>query len=511
MAVDPILKLRGIKKSFGSVVAIDFADFDLMAGEIHVLAGENGAGKSTLMNIIAGVFQPSDGEIYLSGKKVTIRSPLEAMRHGISIVHQEIAMCPDVSVMENIMMPLINAGSSFWMDYAAIRKRAVETLRLLADIDPDQEVGKLSISQQQLVEIARALTQDCRILILDEPTAALTQPETDVLFQIMKQLKSKGIGIIYISHRMSEIFAHCDRITVLRDGRYISTDLVCDVTPDEVIRKLIGTEVGALYPAKAGPGNTDGLLSVTGLGDGARVLDVGFTVRRGRIHGLSGLIGSGRTETLQCIAGLKAAQTGRMLIGARPFKPRRYRDAIDNGIVYLSENRKVDGVFLNLSIAQNISALDLSAVSTLGRQFLSRRKERALAADLAVMLKLKHASLDDNVSELSGGNQQKVSLAKLLAVAPRMLLLDEPTRGIDINAKSEIHHLLRKLADQGIGILIVSSEISEITGICDDVTVLSEGRSLGTLSDADVTEEAIIAYEAVSVRGMANAALADAK
>ncbi len=322
----------------------------------------------------------------------------------------------------------------------------------------------------------------------------------------MNELKAKGIGIIYISHRMSEIFAHCDRITVLRDGNYISTDRICDVTPNEVIRKLIGTEVGALYPAKARLGNTEELLIVNNLDDGDRVHDVSLTVRRGRIHGLSGLIGSGRSETLQCIAGLRATHAGEVIVEDEHFKPRKYRDAINKGIVYLSENRKTDGVFLDLSIAQNISAMDLSAVSKFANQFINRRKENALFREFGDILKLKCASVNENVSNLSGGNQQKVGIAKLLAIAPKILLLDEPTRGIDINAKSEIHYLLRQLADEGIGILVVSSEISEIAGICDDVTVLSEGRSVGLLKDTEVTEEAIIQHAAVSVQEIADAA-----
>lgn len=506
MVVDPILKLRDIKKSFGQVVAIKNANFDLLPGEIHVLAGENGAGKSTLMNIIAGIHMPDGGDIILNDKKVKIHSPLDAMQNGIAIVHQEIAMCPDVAVMENIMMPLINAKGGFWMDFKGTRERAAEKLSLLADIDPDMETGNLSISQQQLVEIARALTQDCQILILDEPTASLTQTETDTLFRIMNELKAKGIGIIYISHRMSEIFAHCDRITILRDGSYISTDRISDVTPNEVIRKLIGTEVGSLYPEKAAPGETEELLVVNNLDDGDRVHDVSLTLRRGRIHGLSGLIGSGRSETLQCIAGLGAAHTGEVVVENERFKPQKYLDAVNKGIVYLSENRKTDGVFLDLTIAQNISAMDLSAVSRIANQFISHRKENALSREFGDILKLKRASVNENVSNLSGGNQQKVGIAKLLAIAPKILLLDEPTRGIDINAKSEIHHLLRQLANEGTGIIVVSSEISEITGICDDVTVLSEGRSIGLLKDADVTEEAIIQLAAVSVQEIADTA-----
>ena len=512
MAADPLLELRDIRKSFGSVVAVNNASFNLVQGEIHVLAGENGAGKSTLVNIIAGIVRPDSGEILLRGKRVEMQGPLDAMRHGIAFVHQEIAMCPDVSVMENIMMPRINAESGFWMNYKGTRKKAVEALHLLADIDPDMETRKLSISQQQLVEITRALTQECDILILDEPTAALTQNETDTLFHIMNQLKAKGIGIIYISHRMSEIFAHCDRITVLRDGTYISTDRISDVTPDDVIRKLIGAEVGALYPPKArkNDSGSEEIMSVRGLSDGDRVRDVSFSVQRGRIHGLSGLIGSGRTETLECIAGLRPTRAGETLVGGESFHPRKYRDAINKGIVYLSENRKSDGVFLDLPIMQNIPAMDLLAVSRFAGQFLSQRKETELANELGKVLNLKRASITDDVSNLSGGNQQKVAIAKLLAVVPKILLLDEPTRGIDISAKSEIHHLLRRLADEGIGVVVVSSEISEITGICDDVTVLSEGSSAGTLKDAGVTEEAIIQLAAVSVKKNASLAKADA-
>lgn len=488
---EPILSLRGISKSFGGINALNGVDFDLLPGEIHALAGENGAGKSTLMNIIGGVHTPNEGTITLRGRQVTIGTPLQAQKLGIAIVHQEIALCPDVSVAENVLMPFVNSSRSLFVDYAALRSKAKATLRQLTDISPEVLLGSLSISNQQLVEIARALTLDCEILILDEPTAALTQSEAASLFRVMHDLKARGIAIIFISHRTSEVFSQCDRVTVLRDGKFISTDTVADVTPDEVIRKLVGREISALYPAKRTSSHSEVLLDVRGLGDGSRIADVSFELKRGEILGLAGLIGSGRTETLQCLCGLRAATEGKVTLRGTSFAPANYSDAVKQGIVYLSENRKADGVFLDLSIAQNISALDLNQVSTPYR-FVDRRKETSQADALSRRMNIKAVSTGQRVSELSGGNQQKVAIAKLLSVAPKIMLMDEPTRGIDVSSKAEIHQLLRRLADEGIGVLVVSSEVQEIIGLCDRILVMYEGRVSGTLDGAQINEDAIV-------------------
>ncbi len=488
---EPVLSLRGVSKSFGDIRVLSDIDFDLMPGEIHAIGGENGAGKSTLMNIIAGIHRPDTGTVSLRGKPVSISSPVTAQKLGIAIVHQEIALCPDVSVAENVMMPLINASRSPFVNYRAIRRKAAEILGRFTSVSPEARLGSLSISSQQLVEIARALSLECEILILDEPTAALTQSEAELLFGVMRELKQRGIAIIFISHRTSEVFAQCDRVTVLRDGRVVATSPVSEMTPDMMIRHLVGREVSTLYPPKPQGPPGEVLLHVADLSDGSRINDVAFSLRRGEILGIAGLIGSGRTETMECLCGLRPIASGQIELLGKPFAPRRYPDAIQRGLVYLSENRKSDGVFLSMPIDQNISALDLGAVSTVYR-FIDRGKEFRQAQEATRRLGIKSAGTGQRVSELSGGNQQKVAIAKLLAVGPKVVLMDEPTRGIDVNAKAEIHRLLRQLADDGIGVVIVSSEIQEIVGLSDRVLVMYEGRPRGTLEGGAVTEDNIV-------------------
>lgn len=489
---EPILELKNICKNFGKIEVLKDVSLKVNAGEIHALAGENGAGKSTLINIIGGIHQATSGEIYIQGKSVKIGSPLDAQDHGISLVHQEVALCPDVTVAENIMMAQIGRNSSFLVNYRNVRREAEQTLQKLTDISPDTILGTLSISNQQLVEICRSLHTECEILILDEPTAALTQSEADALFEILKRLRESGIAIIYISHRMSEIYEICDQITVLRDGHLIATDRVSDVTPDEVVHKLVGQKFESLYPLKAQEQTTEALLQATDLSDGLMLKGVSLELRRGEVLGIAGLIGSGRTELLELICGLRNRESGTVsLENGEPFAPSDYTEAVHRGVVYLSEDRKVNGVFLDLSVAFNTSSLDLSQVaSRFG--ILDRQKEIDQAESLGKKLNLKCASVNQKTTELSGGNQQKLAIAKLLSVDPNIVLLDEPTRGIDVGAKVEIHALLRDLANAGIGVLVVSSELSEVIGLCDRVLVLSEGRLTGTLTGEELTEDNLV-------------------
>jgi len=487
------LEVRNVSKAFGPVQALQDVSFSLRRGEVHALMGENGAGKSTLMNIIDGILRADAGEIRFQGKPVSIASPEEAQALGIGLVHQEIALCPDVSVAENISMASTNRRRRLWMNYRAVGRKASEVLASLADdIDPEAPVGSLSISQQQIVEIAKALTLDCSVLILDEPTAALTEREAAKLFGIMADLKRRGISIIYISHRMAEIFAHCERITVLRDGRYVCTEEVSATTPQEIVRRMVGRELGDLYPAK-NPASVSAsvLLDAERLDDGRRFADVSLRLRRGEILGIAGLIGAGRTEIALALCGLRPLRAGRVLLEGRDVTPRHYADSIANGIVYLSEDRKGAGVFVDLPISQNVSALDLKRVAKHG-WFVSRSKERSQAGRLGDQLNLKRGSLDDSVSTLSGGNQQKVALAKMLSVDPRVIVLDEPTRGVDVGAKAEIHRILRGLADKGTGIVAISSELPELIGLCDRVVVIHDGRVAGEVSGAAMTEENIM-------------------
>ena len=488
---EPVLTIHGVTKHFGAVKALTEVDFTLERGEVHALCGENGAGKSTLMSIIAGVLQPTEGEIRVDGKAVRIASPAAAQTLGIGLVHQEIALCPDATVAENMFMAATNRRRTPFMNYRALERDAQAVMNRLAAIDVRRKVADLPISSQQLVEIAKALTLDCRVLILDEPTAALTETEAQQLFSIIRDLKANGISIIYISHRMAEIFSLCDRVTVFRDGRYVCTDRIADITPDDVVRRMVGREITQLYPDKLGtePGAT--ILEVDHLGDGLRFEDVSFDLRKGEILGIGGLIGSGRTEIAEGICGLRPRTAGTVHLHGEVQALRSYSDAVKAGIVYLSEDRKGSGVFLDLSIAQNISVLDLkSLTSPLG--LLNGRAEAALAEDFAKRLAVRMGGIDAPVKSLSGGNQQKVAIAKQLAVKPKVILMDEPTRGIDVGAKTEIHRLLRELARSGIGIVVISSEMPELLGLCDRVLVVREGRIAGELGADEMTEEAVI-------------------
>lgn len=493
MNSDLILEIRNLSKSFGPIHALRGVDFELRKGEVHAIAGENGAGKSTLMNVIDGILRPDSGEIRFDGKPVEIASPAIAQRLGIGFVHQEIALCPDITVAENIFMATTNVSRSPLMNYTDLEHKARQVLHRLADIDPTALVRSLSISQQQLVEIAKALTLDCRVLILDEPTAALTEKEAQILFDIMRNLVSQGISIIYISHRMVEIFDNCDRVSVFRDGQYIVTRDVADTTPTEIVNAMVGRVIDKLYPEKQPQADKtdETILSVRNLTESRRFRNISFDLRKGEILGLAGLIGAGRSEIVKGICKLEGEVTGEVRLKGRRLETTTYKDSIREGVVYLSEDRKGDGLFLEMSIAENVSALKLSQVAA-PKGIINDRLEAGLARRLGAMLNLKCGHVGEPVSNLSGGNQQKVAIAKLLSVNPEVIFLDEPTRGVDVGAKSEIHRILRDLAREGVGIVMISSELPELIGVCDRVLVVREGQISGELAGNDMTEENIM-------------------
>ena len=488
-----ILRITGLTKSFGSIHALRGVDFELRRGEIHALAGENGAGKSTLMNVIDGIVKPDSGEIWLDGAPVNITSPAMAQKLGIGFVHQEIALCPDVTVAENIFMGAIDASRSLLMDYRSLETRAAAILHRLGDIDPTALVRTLSISQQQLVEIAKALTLDCRLLILDEPTAALTEREAQVLFEIMHKLAAQGISIIYISHRMVEIFDNCDRVTVLRDGQYITTMNVAETTPAEVVSAMVGRVLDSLYPPKLGADERSGeiILEVCALSERQRFSDISFQLRKGEILGLAGLIGAGRSEIVKGICRLEGEVTGEVRLHGRRLQLNHYAESIAEGMVYLSEDRKGNGLFLDMSIASNVSALKLEQVA-FAAGIIDERAETGQAERLGARLNLKCGHVGQPVSSLSGGNQQKVAIAKMLSIGPTVIFLDEPTRGVDVGAKAEIHRILRELARSGVGIVVISSELPELIGVCDRVLVVREGRLAGDVTGEEMTEDRIM-------------------
>ncbi|HYD05281.1 MAG TPA: sugar ABC transporter ATP-binding protein, partial [Reyranella sp.] len=454
---DLVLKLSKVCKSFGPVQALRGVDFELRRGEIHAIAGENGAGKSTLMNIVDGIIRPDSGQIFFEGARVEIESPAMAQRLGIGLVHQEVALCPDVSVAENIFMSATSVSRALFMDYKEIESRAKAALVALCDLSPATLVRDLSISQQQLVEIAKALTLDCRVLILDEPTAALTEKEAKILFGIMRRLADQGISIIYISHRMAEIFDNCDRVTIFRDGQYVMTGEIRDMTPATVVAAMVGRVIGELYPGKQAKHerSDEVILAVRNLTQPSRFKNVSFDLKRGEILGLAGLIGAGRSEIVKGICRLEGEVSGEVRLNGSPLRLRHYRDSIDQGIVYLSEDRKGDGIFLDMPIVANVSALSVEQVAT-RYGFLDEARETEQAIRLGRSLNLKYGDIRQPAAALSGGNQQKVAIAKMLSVNPKVIFLDEPTRGVDVGAKAEIHRILRQLARDGVGILVIS-------------------------------------------------------
>ncbi len=491
MAKDASLAAKGIKKNFIGTQALKGVDFTLYGGEIHALVGENGAGKTTLMNIICGVYRPDAGEIYLSGQKVNIKNPYDAQQLKISFVHQEVALCDDVTVAENIFMPSINQSKRFRVNYKRLFKEAQKVLEPLANIRPNRKVRDLGMSQRQIVEIARALSLNCKILVLDEPTSALSESDAKALFKILHDLKSKGISIVFVSHRMSEVFSQCDRVTVLRDGNYLGSYLIKDVTKKEIVNKMVGREIDDTFPDKNDIDCSDKniLFEIRDFSD-TNFKDINFKLYKGEVLGLAGLVGSGRSELAQAVCRLKPSRSGKIFYNGKEIKTKTPRQSINEGIVYLTEDRKNDGLFLSLPINKNISAVDLKKVSR--KLMVNRRLENKQANDYIKMFDIRCSSNQQRVQALSGGNQQKVLIAKLLTVNPKVIFMDEPTIGVDVGAKAEIYKLIRDLANKGIGVILISSELPEIVGMCDRVIVMHEGDKIGEVQKDDINEREII-------------------
>lgn len=487
-----LLQASGISKRFGTVQALHNAQLEVRAGEIHAVMGENGAGKSTLMKILSGVYTADSGEILFEGQHITPANPRDALARGIAIVHQELSVVPPLTVAENIFPGRLPQNALGFVRYQQLYADARAVLRQLdVDIDPRTPLEQLSIANQQLVEIAKTLTLQCKLIILDEPTSALTEREAETLFGLLRKLAADGVGILYISHKLSEVLALCDRITVLRDGQYINTVNIQDVTADDIVRMMVGRDIGDFYPPKSS-GRGAPLLEVRGLQlrEGAPLNN--FTLHRGEVLGFAGLIGSGRSELMRAVFGADGHTRGEVLLDGAPLKIHRPTDAIRAGIGYLPEDRKAAGLFLDMAIRANVEAANIEQVSRAG--FVLPQKERALARSYVEQLNVSAASVDQEVRRLSGGNQQKVLLAKWLAIKPRVLIVDEPTRGIDVGAKREIHYLLRALAESGVGVVMVSSELPEILGMSDRVHVMYHGAIVGDIASQNATEERIMQY-----------------
>ncbi|CAB3761971.1 sugar ABC transporter ATP-binding protein [Paraburkholderia humisilvae] len=487
-----VIEAVGITKQFPGVKSLDAVSFGVRGGEIHALVGENGAGKSTLMKVLAGAYTPDEGELRFDGQPVEWKSPAQAKARGIHIIYQELVLFPQSSVAQNIFAGMEPRTRLGFIDHRAMTERAATLLRELGvQLDPRERVGTLSVANQQMVEIAKAMASEIRVLILDEPTAVIAGKEVQLLFQRLRVLRERGVAIIYISHRLDEIFALCDRVTVMKDGCKIATQRVAETSHDELVRMMVGREMKDIYPPKAHL-DTDikVLMQVEGLHVGNRVADASLCVRAGEIVGLAGMVGSGRTELASGIFGALPARGTVEVRGARHARMTP-ATAIRLGLGFVTEDRKSEGLLMYLNVAQNVTASTLRSVSRVG--LLRANDERAAGAAAIREYSIAGAWPTGSVATLSGGNQQKVLISRWVRVCTSVLILDEPTRGVDIGAKAEIYRLMRQLTERGLGILMISSELQEVIGMSDRVLVMREGRIAGELSGEQLTEHDIMA------------------
>jgi rhamnose transport system ATP-binding protein len=486
-----VLELNGITKTFPGVKALDNVHFRLKPGEIHALMGENGAGKSTFIKIITGVYRPDEGDMLVNGRKVELKGPRHAAELGIAAIYQHVTCYPDLTVTENIFMghERVEKGTRrlLWKEMHEEAQRLLDELG--ADFHSRMTMGALSVAQQQIVEIAKALSANARIIIMDEPTAALTVRECEQLYAITERLRAGGASIIFISHRFEDMYRLADNVTVFRDGKYIGTWGVHDISNKDLIVAMVGREVTQLFPKKETQIG-DEVLRVEGLGATGYFADINFSVRRGEIVGLTGLVGSGRSEVCQAIFGIGPRDRGKIYVEGREASIRRPADAMALGIGYLPEDRQKQGLILNWEIAGNITLPALRRLARMG--WIRRKAEWSVAKMLAEKLGVKATGIFDLVGSLSGGNQQKVVVAKLLTSELKVLILDEPTKGVDVGAKSAIYEIIGELAAQGYGILLVSSEMPEVIGLSDRIVVMREGRITAILDRSEATQETIL-------------------
>ncbi|WP_076465334.1 sugar ABC transporter ATP-binding protein [Actinomyces mediterranea] len=489
-AIQPIISVRHAVKKYGNFVAMGDGCIELYPGEIHALAGENGAGKSTLVKVLAGIHQPNAGEVLVNGEPVSFHSPAESKAAGISVIYQEPTLFPDLSVAENIYIGRQPTGALNMIDHAKMRQDAQELFdRLEVDIDPARPAEGLSIADQQILEIAKAISLDAKVLIMDEPTAALSGHEVERLFTIAKSLRDRGAALMFISHRMEEIFELCDRITIMRDGRYVSTRMLSETNNAELVRDMVGRDVEQLFP-KLDAEIGDTILTVTGLTRTGVFRDVSFEVHAGEIVGLAGLVGAGRSEVARAIMGIDSVDAGGVNVFGEPLKLGDTTAAIKAGLGFVPEDRRKQGLVMELSVLRNTALTLRNKLATWG--IISAKNEAEAAAEWSRKLEVKTASQREPVSSLSGGNQQKVVLAKWLATDPRILIVDEPTRGIDVGTKAEVHRLLSALAQSGVGIVMISSELPEVLGMADRVIVMCEGVVTGEFSRDEANAENVM-------------------
>ncbi|MGX7776365.1 sugar ABC transporter ATP-binding protein [Streptococcus pluranimalium] len=483
------IEMRNISKSFGNNKVLEKIDLELQSGQVHALMGENGAGKSTLMNILTGLFPATKGTITIDGKEMSFANPQEAEEFGISFIHQEMNTWSDMTVLENLFLGREIKNSFGLLNQKAMKEKANQAFeRLGVSIPLNAEIGKLSVGQQQMIEIAKSLLSEVSILIMDEPTAALTDRETESLFSIINSLKAQGVGIVYISHRMEEIFRITDLITVMRDGLVVDTTPTNETTSDELVKKMVGRELEDYYPDKTAKIG-EVAFEVSHL-SGSDFEDVSFQVRKGEILGFSGLMGAGRTEVMRAIFGIDTLKSGQIKIDGQEVSIANPVQAIEKGIGFLTENRKDEGLILDFSIKDNMTLPSTRDFSKHG--FFDDKTSTAFVNQLIERLRVKSGTPKLPVGNLSGGNQQKVVLAKWIGIAPKILILDEPTRGVDVGAKREIYQLINELAERGVPIIMVSSDLPEILGVSDRIIVMHEGGISGELSQSEANQELVM-------------------
>jgi len=493
---EPLVLMEGIDKSFPGVRALENCRFELWPGEVHALVGENGAGKSTLMKVLTGVFQKDAGRIIYKGKEVKIPNPRVAQELGISIVHQELNLMPHLTVAQNIFIgrEARRKGFSLFLDEESMNERAQELLDLFhINIDPRIRVKELTVAKQQMVEIAKALSFNAEVLIMDEPTAALSEAEVEELFRILRKLKEKGMGIIYISHRLEELKEIADRVTVMRDGHYIGTLVIHEATIDKIISMMVGRNIYETSSREHIDKETEVVLEVKNLNRGREIRDVSFKLKKGEILGLAGLVGAGRTEVARAIFGADSVESGEVYVRGQRVRIKSPADAIRHGIAYLSEDRRRYGLMLGMSVEDNVVLPSMSEFLRFNF-FVHRKKSKERCAEYVDKLRIKTPTLAQKVKNLSGGNQQKVIVAKWLLKNCEILIFDEPTRGIDVGAKSEIYKLLNELVEEGKSIIMISSELPEILRMSHRILVMCEGRITGEIDAREATEELVMKY-----------------
>ncbi len=482
-----LLSAEGVRKEFPGVVALDDVSFRLRRGTVHALMGENGAGKSTLMKILAGIYHPDEGTIKLKGVDVRLQSPLDALENGIAMIHQELNLMPFMTVAENIWIRREPKNRFGFVDHSEMRRMTAKLFeRLKIKIDPEIEVRHLSVASRQMVEIAKAVSYESDVLIMDEPTSALTETEVGHLFEIIGDLRSHGIGIVYITHKMNELFEIADEFSVFRDGKYIGTHSSTDVTRDDIIKMMVGREITQMFPKEVVPiGDT--VLSVKNLTLNDVFYDISFDVRAGEILGVAGLVGSGRSNVAETLFGVTPASSGSIEINGKPIRIDSPNTAIRNRMAFLTEDRKDTGCLLILDILENMQVAVLQDQFVKGG-FVKEKQAYAACEEMSRKLRVKTPNLYERIENLSGGNQQKVLIGRWLLTNPRILILDEPTRGIDVGAKAEIHRFVTELARDGVAVIMISSELPEVLGMSDRIMVMHEGRVTGFLDRAEATQ-----------------------